>query len=499
MSFIFFILALGGSAYSFANVPSNVSPPASFGKATNINVGRSGNLTVVEATNARGDLYRGTYWNNGRYHAYRDEYHRFVDRDAFVNSGSTGAKSTNTINASIRQGVSKREVISKVFANGKGIGGKVLLRGLPYVGQAALAWDLVNAVATDNGYNWSDDYRNWVKPTDGQLSFFMRTSDPIAFRRGQAHTYRDLENWCNKPSSSGGSRDCSIPQATTLKGELLGKAKLSLCGSFKIGDEVVAADHLDAHGYCAKGIYFVRWGVVSGPLIDKFIPLTEDEFVRIAEPTADSAPSTWVKAAKPETLNWSKPEVLVQNGMAAQSSPYTNAQGQAGQTRWTFNTPQGATSSTANEEFVLRPDLKPNSPTAPALAQPSTPQTNTPASAPATSADDKRQPPAESDLCDKYPNILACDELHDANDKDAELEIPKKEIKLEFEKEEVFDEHGRCPEPVRFNFSYMGFSRQFGFSLEYVCEVGRRLRPILIALAWVIAAMFAIRTVRANA
>lgn len=436
--------------------------------------------------------------------SYPDKYINREAVNAPVKSAATGAKSANTVPATVTRTVPKREVISKVFRHGKGIGGKVLLRGLPYVGQAALAWDLVNAVATDNGYNWSDDYRNWVKPSDNTVRYIMRTSDPIGFNADTVRTHKQIENWCNKRATFGGSRNCSLPQLTTATGEQFAKAVLSLCGSSKITvhgggkptTEVVTADRLDEHRYCGKGIYTFSWGVVSGVLNEKYLPLTEEEFVKIAEPTADSAPSTWVKAAKPETLNWSKPEVLVQNGMAAQSSPYTNAQGQAGQTRWTFNTPQGATSSTANEEFVLRPDLKPNSPTAPALAQPSTPQTNTPASAPATSADDKRQPPAESDLCDKYPNILACDELHDANDKDAELEIPKKEIKLEFEKEEVFDEHGRCPEPVRFNFSYMGFSRQFGFSLEYVCEVGRRLRPILIALAWVIAAMFAIRTVR---
>uniref|UniRef100_UPI0026EB879E IgG-binding virulence factor TspB family protein n=1 Tax=Conchiformibius steedae TaxID=153493 RepID=UPI0026EB879E len=377
----------------------------------------------------------------------------------------------------------KREVIAKVFANGKGIGARVLLRGLPLVGQLATAWDIVNAIATDNGYNWSDEHRNWVKPTDGQLSFFMRTSDPIAFRRGQAHTYRDLENWCNKPSSSGGSRDCSIPQATTLTGEPLGKAKLSLCGSFKIGDEVVAADHLHVHGYCAKGIYFVRWGVVSGPLIDKFIPLTEEEFQKLADAPSEESPAKWVDAAGRKNLNWSKPEVTVPDGSVAQSSTYTNEKGQAGQTRWTFSTPKGATSSTANEEFHLRPDLQPDSAEAPRIKTPpksSTASTNLPSGETESGGNGKKPPPpSESDLCDKYPDILACQQMGEAEESIFDgLKIPETIDERTWEEDQFLPSDGQCPKPKHFSV----WGKRFEVSYEPLCELMRQIRfMVLIA------------------
>lgn len=456
-------------------------PPMEFGNAEKVMVYSDGKVHAVVANNARGAIYGGV-WSEGT-----GQFVTHYGKPSYVTNGNV--VSNNTVQANIRQKVAKREVIAKVFANGKGIGARVLLRGLPIVGQLATAWHLVDAVAKANGYSWSDEHKNWVKPTDGQLSFLMRTSDPGSFRRGEKHSYRELENWCNKRSGSGGSRDCSIPQAAVLTGEQLWQAALQLCGSHTISIDAgrvfktVQADGFDAHSFCAYGIYTFPWGVVSGPLADKMVPLTEQEFQKLADAPSEEEPAKWVDAAGRKNLNWSKPEVTVPDGSVAQSSTYTNEKGQAGQTRWTFNTPQGATSSTAKEEFHLRPDLTPDSAEAPRIKTPpksSTENTNLPSSETESSGDGKKPPPpSESDLCDKYPDILACQQMGEAEESIFDgLKIPEVTDDRTWEEDQFLPSDGQCPKPKHFSV----WGKRFEVSYEPLCELMRKIRfMVLIA------------------
>lgn len=433
--------------------------------------------------------YRGhqvlvdNWHETAKINAKGSNYTGIVNHNATVQSAATGAKSVNTIPAAVTRTVPKREVISKVFSNGRVIGARVLKRGIPIVGQLALAWELADAVAKQKGYHWSDNHRNWVKPADGTVYFMMRTSKPVMFNEYVSYTHKDIENWCMHVRG-----DCSLPIVLDHYPSL--EQKLSLCGTgiilidAKI-KKVVRADDISAHRECMHGILLFSWGVVSAELKEKVIPLSESEFVRIAESTADSNPSTWVKAAKPETLNWSEPEVTVPNGMAAQSSPYTNAQGQAGQTRWTFSTPKGSTSSIANEEFILRPDLKPNSPEAPILAKP---ESNTDASSETDSETEsggdgkKPPPPSESDLCEKHPDILACQQMGEAEESIFDgFKIPELTDKRTWEEDQFLPSDGICPAPKNFHV----WGKQFSISYEPLCELMRKIR-FAVLLAFII-------------
>ena len=81
----------------------------------------------------------------------KNSYKATTQHNATVKSAATGAKSVNTVPATVTQTVPKREVMSKVFRNGRAIGARVLTKGIPIVGQLALAWELADTVAKQKG------------------------------------------------------------------------------------------------------------------------------------------------------------------------------------------------------------------------------------------------------------------------------------------------------------------------------------------------------------
>ena len=90
-----------------------------------------------------------------------------------------------------------------------------------------------------------------------------------------------------------------------------------------------------------------------------------------------------------------------------------------------------------------------------------------------------------------FPNILACDKQPEAGE-EPDLKLPEEVINVEFEKANVFQESAECPAPVTFNITILGTSKNFAFSFEHACEIAARLRYMLLALAWVVAAFFCI-------
>lgn len=63
----------------------------------------------------------------------------------------------------------------------------------------------------------------------------------------------------------------------------------------------------------------------------------------------------------------------------------------------------------------------------------------------------------------------------------------------EFTKGKKFGEAGYCPAPVRFNISIMGKSMNLSFSYEWICDVARKLRPVVVAFAYCIASAVCLR------
>ena len=65
--------------------------------------------------------------------------------------------------------------------------------------------------------------------------------------------------------------------------------------------------------------------------------------------------------------------------------------------------------------------------------------------------------------------------------------------KAEFTKGKKFSEAGYCPAPVQFNISIMGKSMNLSFSYEWICDVAKKLRPVVVAFAYCIASAVCLR------
>ena len=63
----------------------------------------------------------------------------------------------------------------------------------------------------------------------------------------------------------------------------------------------------------------------------------------------------------------------------------------------------------------------------------------------------------------------------------------------EFTKGKKFSEVGYCPAPVQFNISIMGRSMNLSFSYEWICDVAKKLRPVVVAFAYCIASAVCLR------
>lgn len=94
---------------------------------------------------------------------------------------------------------------------------------------------------------------------------------------------------------------------------------------------------------------------------------------------------------------------------------------------------------------------------------------------------DKPKPEEQQSLCEKHPDILACQILKDSGDKP---EIEKKDFDFDFTPETGFSGSASCPAPVTVNVSGM----QLAFSWVPFCNSLSFAKPIILALAWLSAA-----------
>lgn len=217
-----------------------------------------------------------------------------------------------------------------------------------------------------------------------------------------------------------------------------------------------------------------------------FPPLTAERFEEILKPHFEKDAEKIVELAGLPEAEWSQPKVHVLDGTTVNSQPYTDIDGKPKQATWRF---YDCDSGTCVEEKIIdRPDLQPDSPEAPRLqdgsggGSPTGGTTDTP-------APEENKP----SLCEEYPHIMACDTQPDASD--VELEIPEEIVKLDFQPENRFATDGQCPAPVSFDITVMSSSKTFFWDFERACNVASRMKYLIIALAWVVAAFFCIRTV----
>ena len=179
----------------------------------------------------------------------------------------------------------------------------------------------------------------------------------------------------------------------------------------------------------------------------------------------------------------------------ALSAPYTpEGSSTPQQTRFKMNQ-----DGTVGVDYVPRPDLKPNSPEAPNKPEkttpsrqesPDTPNTpnspnspNTPNEPNSQNTPNNQQTPRqqENGLCSLFPNIAACADLGNAEEKD--LSIPQNDQDIGTLKPlEHFQTDGVCPKPQSFDFGLFG---SFEMGYDTICDIARKIRPILILICMI--------------
>ncbi|WP_283118127.1 IgG-binding virulence factor TspB family protein, partial [Neisseria sp. HMSC070A01] len=179
----------------------------------------------------------------------------------------------------------------------------------------------------------------------------------------------------------------------------------------------------------------------------------------------------------------------------ALSAPYTpEGSSTPQQTRFKMNQ-----DGTVGVDYVPRPDLKPNSPEAPNKPEKTTPSRqespdtpnapnspnspNTPNEPNSPNSPNNQQTPnqKENGLCSLFPNIAACADMGNAEEKD--LNIPQNDQDIGTLKPlEHFKTDGVCPKPQSFDFGLFG---RFEMGYDTICDIARKIRPILILICMI--------------
>lgn len=200
--------------------------------------------------------------------------------------------------------------------------------------------------------------------------------------------------------------------------------------------------------------------------------------------------------------------------MTADSAPYTpQGSNTPQQTRFTINA-DGSISTT----IIPRPDLKPNSTTAPTRSEiiptpnkgqdnpapttptsPDSPNTPTTPGNPNTSTtptgqtgqENQNQNQERRDFCESHPNAAQCLDAGDSSWED--IQLPEQTIDLDFKPLDVFSNNGTCPAPRAVDFGALGTVE---FVFDPLCDLAGKLRPIFIAICILTCSYFVYHSVK---
>ena len=422
-----------------------------------------------------------------RYQMQQDRFAGQANIFSRVQSGTTGAMSNGTMPAVVNQSVGKRAVFAAILDKAK-TGGKMLGKGALRLGGGflkfglfSLAYDIVKDAIKGSKFFWNEERGDFVREKDDDTYVVIATSyygDNIGY--GSAKTSAEIDEVCRKMG------DCKIlgyvPSSKlipTMDSYCASVTPPEFSEKFSVGWE----------GFCYKlGYTDTKHRVIYFRYVD-YVPMSLDEFIEEGTPEAKTEPDKWVNVSEVQPTG--EPKVMVTDGNVAQSNPYTDPRdGKTKQTRWDV-----VDGGKFKETEILRPDLKPNSPEAPKLEPITKTGTESPSKDDGKTDKPQASAPAALDLCKEHPDILACDIVPDKPKQvDPDFEIPKEEVPITFKPDNIFPDSGICPVPVQFQ----AFGQTFGFSMQPACDLAAMLRPMIIAFAWLVAAFFCVRTIRAG-
>ena len=393
--------------------------------------------------------------------------------------GSTGAVSNAVVRGTVTQTVAKRTVMQNLLANARR-GGRFLGRGglggiaAGYVLEAA--YDLVKEKLAEKGYKWDDKEVDFVNPQEYTV---------------ECQSIFDSQKYGKDPEKNYGYKPCGgISSYGRNMPDVAKSVYTSICQTQVVENHtfVKAEGHANG-GWC----FGTRNNVTNGELywyvslrtvLNKNRAITQSEFDDIILPIADKNPTPYVNASGDGEGNIpgaSKPEVYLLPGQIVQSDPYTNPQtGLPEQARWETSDDPSApgVKSKVRETITPRPDLKPDSPEAPRAKLPEKEKDGTGKDKDGKGDADKDKKQGDTGgLCEKHPEILACQKMGEVKGKEFDdIKIPHVTDERTWQPDDFLPSDGVCPQPKTFH--VMG--KAFSVSYEPLCEIMRQARFIIL-------------------
>lgn len=426
----------------------------------------------------------------------QDKFKGASEIKAPVVSARTGAQSVGTVTATVIDERGKRQVMAEIHAKARQ-GGKMLgkgavniARGLGSANPYVRAFLIAEAALTGSQFFWSDEKGDFVQESDDETRIVFTTSNGSGISIGSTDE-KGLKTKCP---------DCTV--IGIVKGSVVAnEMATSYCKSqtYKTsGNKTRNYNAVGWSGYCydTEGNRISNDKAVKIAKYIDYVPMTLDEFDKEATPEAQEDPDVWVNTAT-DTQSQSKPRVTVLDG-DAYSNPYTDpTDGKTKQTGWRFR------GGLVDEYDVPRPDLTPDSPQAPRTEPP----TNTGSGTGTGTGDDtgtgdgdkdgdkddddpkngtgsgtgigsgNKNPTETEDLCEKHPEILACQQMGTVEDGFFDdISIPQITDDKTWSEDNFLPSNGVCPAPKSFNL----FGKPIYISYEPLCRFLQQVRFIIL-------------------
>lgn len=473
--------------------------------------------------------------------------HKFVPKNKIyssdlikeVNLKHIPTGTTARIEAKITASVSRAAVLSGVGKLAR-LGAKFSTRAVPYVGTALLAHDIYETFKEDikeQGYQYDPETDKFVKGYEYSNCIWSHTENGI-----KTYGCYGVDSSIMRLMSDY-SRFPEVKELMEHQMEIIGRnywemVRKNRNDSFR--NYNFSRCYFDWNGgSCTVGEdigdvrNFIGFSLSRNPKYKE-----EMDAKRLEEILAlkvDANPDKYIKATGYPGYS---EKIEVAPGTKVNMGPVTDRNGNPVQVVATFGRDaQGNT--TADVQVIPRPDLTPGSAEAPNVRPlPDTSPATNPANNPNPNENPGTRPNPEPDpdlnpdanpdtdgqpgtspdspavpgrtngrdgkdgkdgedgglLCKFFPDILACDRLPEPKPAE-DLNLPSETVNVEFQKSGIFQDSAQCPAPVTFTVTVLDSSRQFAFSFENACTIAERLRYMLLALAWAVAAFFCIRTV----
>lgn len=474
---------------------------------------------------------KSKFFESTGYRKINNEFSKFTEA-ANVEHIPTGAKAR--INAKITASVSRAAVLSGV---GKLVrqGAKFSTRAVPYVGTALLAHDVYETFKEDiqaRGYQYDTETDKFVKGYEYSNCLWYEDERRINRTYGcygvDSSIMRLMSDYSRFPEVKELMESQMERLARPYWEKLRNRPDMYYFKNYNFKRcyfGLNGGDCLVAKG--DDGRTFISFSLQGNSKYKEEMDAKKLE--EILSLKVDANPDKYIKATGYPGYS---EKVEVAPGTKVNMGPVTDRNGNPVQVVATFGRDsQGNT--TVDVQVIPRPDLTPGSAEAP-NAQPlpevspaenpaNNPNSNeNPGTSPNTEPDPDLNPDANPDtdgqpgtrpdspavpgrtngrdgedgglLCKFFPDILACDRLPEPNPAE-DLNLPSETVNVEFQKSGIFQNSAQCPAPVTFTVTVLDSSRQFAFSFENACTIAERLRYMLLALAWAVAAFFCIRTV----